>query len=78
MFPRFFHGHKMHFLALSDRNERFFYPFIYCKIPKISPSMYKPPPPPQEPVTQKTVRYIAPPNICPRGLVLGKLPSKTK
>ena len=33
----------------------------YRKIPKISPSKYKPP----KLVTQKTLRYIAPPNISP-------------
>ena len=33
------------------------------KIPKISPSKYKPP----KIVTQKTLRQIAPPNISPRG-----------
>ena len=39
----------------------------YRKIPKISSSMYKPP----KPVTEKTLRKIAPPNISPpRGLVL--------
>ena len=42
--------------------------------PCISPSKYKPP----KPVTQKTLRQIAPPNISPRGLVLGKLPSNRK
>ena len=52
----------------------------YCKILKISPSTcispskYKPP----RLVMQKTLGYIAPPNISPRGLVLGKLPSNTK
>ena len=35
----------------------------YRKIPKISPSMYKPP----KLVTQKTFREIAPPNISPCG-----------
>ena len=61
----------------------------YRKIPKISPSMYKPP----KLVTQKTLRWIAPPNISPPprgGLYLeialkykikqktGKFPSKKK
>ena len=35
----------------------------YRKIPKISPSMYKP----FQIVTQKTLRLIAPPNISPPG-----------
>ena len=35
----------------------------YRKIPKISPSKYKP----HKLVTQKTRRYIAPPNISPVG-----------
>jgi len=35
----------------------------YRKIAKISPSKYKPP----KLVTQKTLRYIAPPNISPLG-----------
>ena len=35
----------------------------YRKIPKISPSMYKPP----KLVTQNTFREIAPPNISPPG-----------
>ena len=35
----------------------------YRKIPKISPSKYKPP----KPVTQETLRSIAPPNISPCG-----------
>ena len=53
----------------------------YRKIPKISSSMYKPP----KPVTQKTLRSIAPPNISPPptpgGLYLENCPqiqSKTK
>ena len=50
----------MLFLTASKRK--------YRKIPKISPSKYTPP----KPVTQKTLREIAPPNI------LGKLPSNTK
>ena len=33
------------------------------KFPEISPSKYKPP----KPVTQKTLRLIAPPNISPPG-----------
>ena len=46
----------------------------YRKMPKITPSKYKPP----KPVTQKIIHLIAPPNISSRGLVLGKLPSNTK
>ena len=37
--------------------------FQYSKIPKISPSKYKPP----KPVTEKTLRQIAPLNISPAG-----------
>ena len=50
----------------------------YPKIPKISPSKYKP----HKLVTQKTLRYIAPPNISPPptppGLVLGNSALKYK
>ena len=50
----------------------------YRKIPKISPSKYKPP----KRVTQKNPRYITPPNISPPGgLYLENYPqiqSKTK
>ena len=52
---------------------------VYCKIPKVSPSLYKPP----KLITQKAIREIAPPNMSPppRKLVLGNCPkmqSKTK
>ena len=43
----------------------------------MSPSKYKPP----KPVTEETLRYIAPPDISPRGLYLEYYPqirSKTK
>ena len=45
-----------------------------CKIPKISPSKYKPP----KPLTQKTLREIAPPNISPPGACTWKIALKYK
>ena len=44
----------------------------YRKIPKISPSKYKPP----KPVTQKPVRLMAPPNISPPGACTWKIALK--
>ena len=41
----------------------------YCKIPKISPSMYKPP---------KTLPYIAPPNISLPGCLYLEFPLEYK
>ena len=46
----------------------------YRKIPKITPSKYKRP----KPVTQKTLRYIAPPNISPPGACTWKIVFKYK
>ena len=43
----------------------------YRKIPKIGPSMYKPP----KLVTQKAFRKITPSNISPPGACTWKLPS---
>ena len=46
----------------------------YRKIPKISPSKYKPP----KPVTQKTLRLIAPPNISQLGGLYLEIALKNK
>ena len=46
----------------------------YPKIPKISPSRYKPP----KPVTQKTLRSIAPSNISPPWACTWKIALKYK
>ena len=47
---------------------------IYRKIPKISPSKYKPP----KPVTQKTLRLIPPPNISSPGACTWKIALRYK
>ena len=44
------------------------------KIPKISPSMYKPP----KLITQKTLRLIVPSNISPQGACTWKITLKYK
>ena len=49
--------------ALRVISIKFLLVINYRKIPKISPFMYRPP----KIVTQKTLRYIAPPNISPPG-----------
>ena len=53
---------------------------IYRKIPKISPSMYKPPspPPPQTGNAKNPSLNISPPFPPPGGLKFEKLPSNTK
>ena len=57
------------------QHQKLLFLYTYRKIPKISPSMYKPP----KIVTQKTLREIAPPNISPpRGACTWNLPSNTK
>ena len=67
-----FHFHRHEIPYFGSKGVCFI--LCYCKIPKISPSLYKPP----QLVTKKTLHEVTPPNISPPGACTCKIALKYK